>query len=94
MIILHNLHNEQIALNGALIERVEGDPETHVTLTSGTRYSVRESLREVVSLQREDRAEVQTRALQLLADERWPSASEEPGSRRLQPVPSVEDDSR
>ena len=75
MIVLHNLHGEPIAINGGLIERVEGDTETHVTLTSGTSYIVRESLEEVVASQREDRAEVQAAAIRRLT-------SEEPAERR------------
>lgn len=66
MIVLHTLRGEPIAINGVLIERVEGDTETHVTLTSGTSYIVRESLEEVVTYQREDRAEVQASAIRRL----------------------------
>jgi uncharacterized protein YlzI (FlbEa/FlbD family) len=76
MIVLHNLRGEPIAINGGLIERVEGETETHVTLTSGTSYIVRESLEEVVACQREDRAEVQAAAIRRLT-------SEEPTDRRL-----------
>lgn len=69
MIVLHNLRGEAIAINGVLIERVEGDTETHITLTSGTSYIVRETLEEVVSFQRDDRAEVQAAAIRRLAGE-------------------------
>lgn len=74
MIVLHNLHGEPIAINGGLIERVEGETETHVTLTSGTSYIVRESLEEVVAHQREDRAEVQAAAIRRLTAEEPPLA--------------------
>lgn len=73
MIVLHNLHGEPLAINGGLIERVEGETETHVTLTSGTSYIVRESLDEVVAFQREDRAEVQAAAIRRLTAEEPPS---------------------
>lgn len=79
MIVLHNLHGEPIAINGGLIERVEGETETHVTLTSGTSYIVRESLEEVVAYQREDRAEVQAAAIRRLTSGE-PAA--EPGGER------------
>lgn len=75
MIVLHNLRGEQLAINGALIERVEGQTETHVTLTSGTSYIVRESLEEVVNAQRDDRAEVQALAIRRLTHEVGPEAS-------------------
>ncbi len=74
MLVLHNLRGEPIAINGVLIERVEGDTETHITLTSGTSYIVQETLEEVVSFQREDRAEVQAAAIRRLAGEDPPRA--------------------
>lgn len=73
MIVLHNVHGEPIAINGGLIERVEGDTETHVTLTNGTSYIVAESLEEVVAYQREDRAEVQAAAIRRLTAEEPPA---------------------
>jgi len=56
MIVLHNLKGQQFGINGALIERVDGETETHVLLTSGTSYIVTESIEQVVQLHREDRA--------------------------------------
>lgn len=58
MIVLTNLHGEPLAINDELIERVEGDHETRVILTSGTRYIVTESVEEVVSRCRQHRAEI------------------------------------
>lgn len=58
MIVLTNLHGEPLAINDELIERVEGDHETRVILTSGTRYIVAEPVEEVVRRCRQDRAEV------------------------------------
>ena len=93
MIVLHNLHGEPIAINGGLIERVEGDTETHVTLTNGTSYIVSESLEEVVACQREDRAEVQAAAIRRLTGEAPPPspAATEPASLRLV-APLAKDD--
>lgn len=58
MIVLTNLHGEPLAINDELIERVEGDHETRVILTSGTRYIVTESVEEVVRACRQHRAEI------------------------------------
>ena len=58
MIVLTNLHGEPLAINDELIERVEGDHETRVILTGGTRYIVTESVDEVVRRCRQHRAEV------------------------------------
>jgi flagellar protein FlbD len=87
MITLHNVQGQPIAINGSLIERVDGGPETHVLLVSGTSYIVTESLEEVVRLHREDRAAVQALADALglpatapPADGQEPSA---PGERAL-----------
>ena len=62
MIVLHNLRGEPFALNAELIERVEGEAETHVALVTGTTYVVQESEAEVIRLHRLDRAEVQVLA--------------------------------
>lgn len=58
MIVLTNLQGEQLAINDGLIERVEGDHDTRVTLTSGAHYIVKEPVDEIVRLCREDRASV------------------------------------
>jgi flagellar protein FlbD len=62
MIVLHTVHGTSFAINAGLIERVEGDTETHVMLVTGTNYVVLESVDEVVTLHREDRARVQALA--------------------------------
>ena len=50
MIPLARFHSgEQIALNPDLIERVEETPDTVVTLTTGTRYVVEESIDEITA---------------------------------------------
>jgi uncharacterized protein YlzI (FlbEa/FlbD family) len=62
MIVLHNVHGAAFAINSGLIERVEGDTETHVMLVTGTNYVVLESVEQVVALHRDDRARVQALA--------------------------------
>jgi flagellar protein FlbD len=69
MIVLHNVHGAAFAINAGLIERVEGDTETHIMLVTGTNYVVLETLEQVVALQREDRARVQALAGLQLAQE-------------------------
>ncbi|HVB06560.1 MAG TPA: flagellar FlbD family protein [Acidimicrobiales bacterium] len=66
MIILHTIKGQEFAINGGLIERVEQDNETHVTLATGTSYLVREPLIEVVRLHRQDRAKVRVLATELV----------------------------
>ncbi len=83
MITLHNVQGQPIAINGALIERVDGGPETHVLLVSGTSYIVTEALEEVVRLHREDRAAVQALA-DALSIQR---ATEEPAGTGAPAVP-------
>jgi uncharacterized protein YlzI (FlbEa/FlbD family) len=65
LLILHTLKGQEFAINGGLIERVEQDNETHVTLATGTSYLVREPLIEVVRLHRQDRANVRVLATQI-----------------------------
>jgi uncharacterized protein YlzI (FlbEa/FlbD family) len=65
MIILHTIKGQEFAINGGLIERVEQDNETHITLATGTSYMVREPLVEVLRLHRQDRAKVRVLAARL-----------------------------
>ncbi|MGH9082204.1 MAG: flagellar FlbD family protein [Acidimicrobiales bacterium] len=58
MIVLTNLHGERLAINDELIERLEGDRETRVTLVGGARYIVSEPVEEIVRRCRRNRAEV------------------------------------
>ena len=85
MIILHNLQGFPMAINGSLIERVDGGPETHVMLGNGTSYVVTESMEEVVRLHRDDRAAVQALAHHLLVGEAEPppAAAGADGTLRL-----------
>ncbi len=91
MIVLHNVHGSAFAINAGLIERVEGDNETHVMLVTGTNYVVLESVEEVVDLHRADRARVQALAgLQLSGRE--PAAESESASLSLRLVEPVRHD--
>ncbi len=58
MILLTRINGVQFALNPDLIERAEATPDTVVTLVDGTKYVVRESLRELMDLAREYRASI------------------------------------
>jgi len=68
MMLLHNVRGGVFALNADLIERVEGEAETHITLQNGTSYVVQESLEDVVALHREDRASVHALAGRALVE--------------------------
>jgi flagellar protein FlbD len=58
VILLTRLGGPEFALNPDLIERAEETPDTVITLVSGNKYVVRESLADVVNLIRENRAQV------------------------------------
>jgi flagellar protein FlbD len=58
MIIVTRLHGSSMAVNCDLIERVEGTPDTVLTLVDGSRYVVRESVGEIVEKVRAFRASV------------------------------------
>jgi flagellar protein FlbD len=49
VIFLSRLDGQQIVLNADLIERLEANPDTIITLVDGTNYVVTESLQEVVA---------------------------------------------
>jgi flagellar protein FlbD len=67
MIELHKLSTarEPFHLNCDLIERVDASPDCHVTLTSGQRIGVCESVDEVVEKIRRWRVDVLSQALRL-----------------------------
>jgi flagellar protein FlbD len=58
MIVLTRLNGPAFALNPDLIERVDANPDTVVTLVGGTKYVVAESLEELVARVREFRGQV------------------------------------
>jgi flagellar protein FlbD len=65
MIKLHKLSHgrEPFQLNPDLIERIDATPDCHVTLTTGTRIGVIETVDEVVDRVRSWRVEVLSDAL-------------------------------
>ena len=67
MIVLTTLKGEHLAINEALIERVEDDHETRVILTTGARYIVAEPLAEVVRRCRVHEAQVRALAGEMAA---------------------------
>jgi flagellar protein FlbD len=65
LILLSRLGGPDFALNPDLIERAEATPDTVITLVSGNKYVVRQTLDELVELICLDRAEVISAAEQL-----------------------------
>jgi flagellar protein FlbD len=67
MIELHKLSHtrEPFHLNPDLIERVDASPDCHVTLTTGTRIAVCESVDQVVAEIKRWRVDVLAAALRL-----------------------------
>jgi flagellar protein FlbD len=58
MIVLTRLNGPSFALNPDLIERVDANPDTVVTLVGGIKYVVAESLEELLAKVRDYRGEV------------------------------------
>jgi flagellar protein FlbD len=58
MITLTRLTGAVFALNPDLVERIDENPDTVITLVDGTKYLVRESLEDVIRLIRDYRADV------------------------------------
>lgn len=48
MIPLTRLSGDEFVLNCDMIERIEATPDTHILLTDGTRYVVKESPAEII----------------------------------------------
>jgi flagellar protein FlbD len=67
MIELHKLSTtaEAFHLNVDLIERIDASPDCHVTLTTGQRIAVTETVDEVVRKVRDWRVDVMARSLRL-----------------------------
>ena len=65
MIRVTRLNGEHFALNADLIERVEGHPDTVITLLEGNKYVVAESVDQVIREIRDYRASVQMVAFQM-----------------------------
>src|SRR5580692_1208343 len=73
LILLSRLGGPDFALNPDLIERAEATPDTVVTLVSGNKYVIRQSLDELIELICQNRAEVLAAAEQL-SEPRRPGA--------------------
>jgi len=70
MIYLARFHSgERIAINPDLIERIEETPDTVITLTSGAKYVVGESMDEVAERYRAFRASMFTLAVRMAEPE-------------------------
>ena len=65
MIRLTRLNGEHFVLNAELIQRVEGHPDTVVTLLEGNKYVVAESVDQVIREIRDYRASIQAVAFQM-----------------------------
>ena len=65
MISVTRLNGERFALNPDLIERVEGHPDTVITLVEGNKYVVAESVDLVIREIRDYRAGIQAVAFQM-----------------------------
>ena len=65
MIRVTRLNGEHFALNADLIERVEGHPDTVITLREGSKYVVAESVDHVIREIRDYRASIQAVAFQM-----------------------------
>jgi flagellar protein FlbD len=85
VITLTRLSGSVFALNSDLIERVDSTPDTVITLVDGTKYVVREPLRDVVDAIREYRGAVIAESARMGAASDVASAN--PPARRLVAVP-------
>jgi flagellar protein FlbD len=65
MILLHKLSHERepFHLNPDLIERVDASPDCHVTLTTGSKFAVVETVEEVVARIKRWRVDVLAQSL-------------------------------
>lgn len=65
MIRLTRLNGEHFVLNAELVQRVEGHPDTVITLVDDTKYVVTETVDQVVREVRDWRAGIQAVAIQM-----------------------------
>jgi len=89
------LNGEHFALNADLIERVEGHPDTVITLLEGNKYVVAESVDLVIREIRDYRASIQAVAFQMDRGEyRVPVTDVPPGPEDSSVVPFPTRDER
>ena len=94
MIRLTRLNGEHFVLNAELIQRVEGHPDTVITLLDDTKYVVVESVDQVIRDIRDYRASIQAVAFQMDRGEyRVPAAHvpQGPEDSSVVPFPSREE---
>ncbi|GAB3356491.1 flagellar FlbD family protein [Modestobacter lapidis] len=95
MIRVTRLNGEHFAVNADLIERVEGHPDTVITLQEGNKYVVAESVEQVIREIRDYRASIQAVAFQMDRGEyRLPTAHATQGSDDSSVVPFPTRDER
>ena len=94
MIRLTRLNGEHFVLNAELIQRVEGHPDTVITLRDDTKYVVTETVDQVVREVRDYRASIQAVAFQLDRGEYrmpTPTTSKGPEDSSVVPFPTREE---
>lgn len=69
MIVLNRLNGQPFALNPDLLERAEATPDTVITLLTGAKYVVAQSLVELAALVRDYRAQIVARAQEVYDEE-------------------------
>jgi len=88
VIRLTRLNGEHFVLNAELIQRVEGHPDTVVTLRDDTKYVVTETVDQVVRAVRDYRASIQAVAFQMdRGDYRPPTTTDLQGPEDASVVP-------
>ena len=87
MITLTRLNGEHFVLNAELIQRVEGHPDTVITLIDDTKYVVVETVDQVIRETRDYRAGVQAVAFQMDRGEYRPTTSTTPHPEDSSVVP-------
>jgi len=85
MIILTRLNGPAFALNPDLIERAEETPDTVVTLVDGKHYLIKESLKDLIEIIRNDRASVLALARDVSDDLDAPALVTDPDVIQLKP---------
>jgi len=88
VIRLTRLNGEHFVLNAELIQRVEGHPDTVITLLDDTKYVVVESVDQVIRDIRDYRASIQAVAFQMdRGDYRPPTTTDLKGPEDASVVP-------
>ena len=88
MIRLTRLNGEHFVLNAELIQRVEGHPDTVITLRDDTKYVITETVDQVIRAIRDYRAGIQAVAFQMDRGEyQLPAAHTSKGTEDSSVVP-------